>query len=163
MMRWISVLLLICLSITVRPPIVLAINGNDANQQEFLTFEKNVYDLVYSAMEPLNELDEKLDAKGLDVVVLSAKLKFTETSAAITKLRVPTALPNEIKTSLMQIKKDLTTGFDALEESMNVFQKYMDNNNPLLFDRFVEKHGQGVSYIDGGITSLKTVRKQLNP
>lgn len=163
--KYVSILLLLSLSISAYPTISLAKNENDSNQQAlqaFLTFEKQIYDLLDTAMEPLNELDEKPDMKNLYKNVLSAKQKFFDTALAFTKLKIPPALPDNIKASLKDIKDSFSTGFDALGASMGYFLQYMDNGNPILFDRFIEKREEGVSFIDGGLTSLASVKMQLS-
>ncbi|KIV49932.1 hypothetical protein AM501_30935 [Aneurinibacillus migulanus] len=163
--KYVSILLLFSLSISTYPTISLSKNENNSNQQAlqaFLTFEKQIYDLLDTAIEPLNELGEKPDMKNLYKNVWSAKQKFFDTSLAFTKLKIPPTLPDDIKASLKDIKDSFSTGFDALGASMGYFLQYTDNGNPILFDRFVEKREEGVAFIDGGLTSLASVKMQLS-
>lgn len=163
LIKYATILLLFCFSIPVDSPVAFAESGSDLKQQMLLAFENKVFDLLDSGMESLNELDGETDMKRLHYIVLSARQKFDETSRAFAKLMVPIALPGDIKASLVQIKVDLSTGFEALEASMNCFMQYMDNRSPLLFEQFIEQRDQGISHIDGALTSLSTVRMQLNP
>ncbi|MED4732394.1 hypothetical protein P9597_30720 [Aneurinibacillus migulanus] len=163
--KYVSILLLFSLSISTYPTISLSKNENNSNQQAlqaFLTFEKQIYDLLDTAMGSLNELGEKPDMKNLYKNVWSAKQKFFDTSLAFTKLKIPPTLPDNIKASLKDIKDSFSTGFDALGASMGYFLQYIDNGNPILFDRFVEKREEGVAFIDGGLTSLASVKMQLS-
>ncbi len=163
--KYVSILLLFSLSISTYPTISLSKNENNSNQQAlqaFLTFEKQIYDLLDTAMGSLNELGEKPDMKNLYKNVWSAKQKFFDTSLAFTKLKIPPTLPDDIKASLKDIKDSFSTGFDALGASMGYFLQYIDNGNPILFDRFVEKREEGVAFIDGGLTSLASVKMQLS-
>jgi len=165
MMKYVPILLLICFSIFALPLNVIAENRSDSNQQAFLAFEKKVYDLIDSAVEPLNKLDdENLDMKNFHIIIFSSKSKFAGASLAFAKIVVPSALPNDIKTSLRQVKNDLHTGFESLGESLNAYLQYMVDGNisPHLFDRFIEKRDKGISYIDGGLVLLATVKLQLH-
>lgn len=82
---------------------------------------------------------------------------------ALAKLKVPSALPNDIKTSLEEVKGYLSTGFGMIQEGMNYFAQYIVNRNPILYDRYIEKRDEGILYIDGGLTSLATVRLKFGP
>lgn len=168
MPQWIHklaiVLMLICFSS--QPSISFAGIGNDLKQQAFSNFEKKIFDLIDSSMKPLNkfdgELDKGLDEESLFKIILSAKQKFAESSHEISKLKVPNSLPEDLKVSLEQIKGEFYIGFKALEESMNYFAQYMESYNPLLFDTFIEERNKGFLYIDGGLTSLATIRLQVD-
>lgn len=172
MPRWtsnyITVLLIICLSVFIHPSIfpakVSAKDGGDSIQQVFLDFEEGIYTLITSSMEPLSKLKElngKVDEESLFNMALSAKEKFADSSLTLAKLKVPTALPDDIKTSLEGVKGDLSKGFKALEEGMNYFAQYLVNRNPILYDKYIEKCDKGFLYIDGALTSLTTVRLRL--
>lgn len=163
--KYIIVLLLICFSISVHPSMSLAEIGNNSKQQAFLDFEKKIFDLMASGMEPLSKLDKldgKLDEESLYNIVLLTKEEFSKSSLSIAKLKVPTALPDDIKSSLEKIKGEFSTGFKALEESMNYLAQYMVNLDSIMYDKYIEKRDKGCLYIDGGLTSLATVRLRLD-
>ena len=163
MLRWIlkyKILLLVCFSISVSPSLSLAKIGNDS-KHAFSDFEKELFDLIDSGIEPLSGLDEKLDEESLYKIALLAEKKLAENSLALSKVKIPAALPADIRLSLEIVKEDLSTGFKALEESMDYFAQYLMNRNPLLYDKYIEKRDKGFLYIDGGLTSLTTVRLRL--
>ena len=169
MLRWksnyIIVLLMICFSIFVHPLTFLAKVGNDSKQTAFLDFEKEVLDLIASSMEPLGKLDKldgKVNEESLYNIALMAKEEFTRNSLILAKLKVPTILPDDIKGSLEKVKSELSIGFKAMEESMDYLAQYMVNRNPVLYDKYIERHKRGFLYIDGGLTSLTTVRLRLD-
>lgn len=169
LIKYTAILLCSAPTICVHSPIAFAENGIDLNQQVvFLAFESTIFDLLDSGMEPLNRLqgaplDEELDAKRLHNIVVSARQTFGEASLAFVKLKVPAALPDDIKESLGLIKVNFSTGFGELEDSMNYYKRYMDSRSPLFFEKFIEQRDKGVTQIDGALTSLSTVRMQLNP
>lgn len=113
-------------------------------------------------MEPLNKLDETLDEESLFNIALSAEQKLAESSLTLAKLKVPSTLPDDIKTSLEKVKGELSIGFKELAKSMNYLAQYIANRNPLLYDKFIEKRDKGSFYIDGGLNSLATVRLRLD-
>ncbi|MBS4176756.1 hypothetical protein [Lederbergia citrea] len=158
-LKYIFVLIFISFFIFICPPNFLA---KDSKQEAFLKFEKQIYYLIDSSMEPLNQLSEDQDGESLYHAALATKQKFADNSLVFTKLRVPSALPNDIKTSLEHTKEEILTGFKALEESMDYFAQYIVNREPILYERFIEKRDKGFLYIDGGLTSLATVRLQLD-
>ena len=163
MLRWIlkyKILLLVCFSISVYPSLSLAKIGNDS-KPTFSDFEKRLFDLIDSGIEPLSRLDEKLDEESLYNIALLAEQKLAENSLALSKVKIPAELPADIKLSLEIVKEDLSTGFKALEESINYFAQYLMNRNHLLYDKHIEKRDKGFLYIDGGLTSLTTVRLRL--
>jgi len=156
---------LICFSISIHPSISLAETENNSKQQAFLDFEKEIFDLVASSMEPLSKLDKldgKIDEEGLYNIALMAKEEFTKSSLALAKLKVPTVLPDDIKASLEKAKGELSTGFKAMEEGMDYLAQYMVNRNPVLYDKYIERRKKGFLYIDGGLTSLTTVRLRVS-
>ncbi|PYY29730.1 hypothetical protein [Paenibacillus illinoisensis] len=169
LIKYIVILLFSAPNICIHSPVAFAENGIDLNRQVvFLAFERKAFDLLDSGMEPLNELDEvtldeSLDVKKLHNFVVSARQTFGETSLAFAKLKVPAALPDDIKASLGQIKVYFSTGFKELGESLDFYRQYMESRNPLLFEKFIEQRDKGVSHIDGALTLLNTVRMQLNP
>src|SRR6476661_6139892 len=123
MLRWIlkyKILLLVCFSISVYPSLSLAKIGNDS-KPTFSDFEKRLFDLIDSGIEPLSRLDEKLDEESLYNIALLAEQKLAENSLALSKVKIPAELPADIKLSLEIVKEDLSTGFKALEESINYF------------------------------------------
>ncbi len=159
--RFVICLLLICSLLSISPP--LSIAEEKSKHQVFFIFEKMVFDLIDSGMEPLKKLDQELDKDEVNHIVLSAKQTFSESSLIFSKLEVPPELPDDIKASLEQIKIEFSTGFKALAESMGYYLQYLDDYSPYMLNQFIEKRDQGFLYIDGGFTSLATVRMQLNP
>lgn len=149
------------------PSYAFAEKLNDSNQQVFLAFERKLLDLLDSGMELLNELDGEFDGKlgekNLHKIVVSASQTFGGTSLAFAKLKVPAALPDDIKVSLGHIKVYFSAGFKELGESMDCYRQYIESRSPILFEKFIEQRDKGVSHIDGALTSLTTVRMQLNP
>jgi hypothetical protein len=161
---YIIVSLIICFSIFVSPPIFLAEVGNDLEQQAFSDFEKGVFNLVTSSMEPLNRLNKlgnKIDEGDLYNIALMAKDRLAKNSLALVKLKIPIVLPDGVKTSLEEVKCELSIGFRAMEESMDYLAQYAVTLNPVLYDKYVEKYDKGFIYIDGGLTSLATARLRL--
>jgi hypothetical protein len=159
--KYVIILVLICFSVSVHPFISLAEIGNDSKRQAFLGFEKEIFDLIESGIEPLNKLDEGLDEESLYNIALSAEQKLAENSMTLARLKVPTTLSDDIKTSLEKIKGELSIGFKELEKSMNYLAQYIVKRNPLLYDKFINKRDKGFLYIDGALTSLTTVRLRV--
>ena len=110
-LRWIHkyviILVLICFSVSVNPLILLAQIGNESKQQAFSDFEKRIFDLIESSIEPLNKLDEE----SLYNIALSAEQKLAEDFLTLAQLKIPTTLSNDIKTSLEKVKGELSIGF----------------------------------------------------
>ncbi|MBU5215087.1 hypothetical protein [Heyndrickxia oleronia] len=109
-------------------------------------------------MEPLKNMEEE----NLYNITLLAEQKLAEGSLILAKLKIPPSLPDEIKTSLENVKVELLIGFRELEKSMNYLAKYIMYRNPFLYDKFIEKRDMGFLYIDGGLKSLTTVRLRLH-
>lgn len=162
MPRMYIAIILIIFSIGDAPRISLATMENDPKQQAFLTFEKQIFDMITSSMKPIHKLDSEIDEKSLYNIVLTTKDTFAENSLSLAKIKVPPTFPDDIKASLEKVKEELIKGFRALEESMNFYAQYIANRNPNLYDKYIEKRDIGFLYIDGGLTSLTTVRLQLN-
>ncbi|MCQ6281974.1 hypothetical protein [Bacillus sp. EB600] len=121
MLRWIHkyliILLLFVFSFSVYPNVPSAEVKYNSKQQAFLNFEEKVNKMVTASMEQLNKLDGKIDKKmdkeGLYYIVLLTKQTFAESSKDFAKLEIPNILPENIKTSLIQIKGDFSFGFKA--------------------------------------------------
>ncbi|MEH7125467.1 hypothetical protein V7122_18070 [Bacillus sp. JJ1532] len=159
--KYVIILVLFCFSIFVPLLIPLAEIENDSQQQVFLNFEKEILDLIYSSIGPLNKLDRVMGEESLYNIALSAEQKLAENSMTLAQLKVPTTLSDDIKTSLENIKDDLSIGLKALEKSMNHLAQYIVKRNPLLYDKFTEDYDKGFLYIYGVLTSLTTIRSQL--
>ncbi|MGE8203680.1 hypothetical protein ACQKP0_03885 [Heyndrickxia sp. NPDC080065] len=161
-LKYISVLVFLIFSTFIYPSISTAENRDNIQQQAFSNFEKKIFEMIDSSMEPLNKLDKELDEESLRKIVLSAKQKFSENHRSFLKIKVPDVLSADIKASLEQIKDEFSTGFLVLQESMDYFAQYMENHSHLLLKKFMEKRNRGFLYIDGGLTSLATVRLRLD-
>ncbi|WP_205317656.1 hypothetical protein [Oceanobacillus zhaokaii] len=130
-----------------------------------MDFEERIFDLIAFGTKPLSKLDKlkgKTDEETLYNIALLAKEKFADSSLTLANLKVPEALPEDIKKPLEEVKTDLSIGFKALEESMNYFAQYIVNRNPIFYDMYIEQRDRGFLYIDGGLTSLTTVRLRLD-
>lgn len=169
MLRWIHkyliILLLFVFSFSVYPNVPSAEVKYNSKQQAFLNFEEKVNKMVTASMEQLNKLDGKIDKKmdkeSLYYIVLSTKQTFAESSKGFAKLEIPNIHSENIKTSLIQIKGDFSFGFKALEESMNYYAQYLDNQSPVLYWKSIKQRDIGITHINGGFTSLTTVKMQL--
>lgn len=167
MPKYIIILLLIHSSFFVSPHASLAKTEYDSKQQAFLNFEDKINNLVSSTvkqlemLDKLDKLNQQMDKQKVYRIVVLTKKVFAESSDHFTKLEIPSILPENIKTSLKVIKVDFTYGFKSLEESMNYYTQYMDTEDPRLYWKSVLKREKGITYINGGFTSLTTVRMQL--
>jgi hypothetical protein len=163
--KYLIILLLICFSLLVYPNISLAETKYNQKQQLFLNFENKIEKMVAVNMKQLEKLDIKIkkemDKESLYHIVLSTKEIFAEDSKAVAKLEIPSILPENIKKSLIVIKSDFSFGFKALEESMTYYTKYLDTEDPVFFWKSVKKRDIGITHINGGFTSLTTMRMQL--
>jgi hypothetical protein len=107
----------------------------DSKQQEFLSFEEKINNLVSSTvkqlemLDKLDKLNQQMDKQKLYRIVLLTKKVFAESSDHFAKLEIPIILPENIKTSLKVIKVDFSYGFKSLEESMNYYAQYIDTED----------------------------------
>lgn len=165
--KYLIILLSICFSLSIYPNIPLAETKYDPKQQAFLDFEHKIEKMVAANMEQLEKLDnkitKKMDKESLHQIVLLTKQIFAEDSKIVAKLEIPSILPENIKKSLIVIKSDFSFGFKSLEESMTSYEKYLDTEDPVLYWKSVKKRDIGITHINGGFTSLTTVRMQLIP
>jgi hypothetical protein len=159
--------LLICSLFSVHPHDSLAKTKYDSKQQAFLTFEDKITAMVslnakqLDMLDKLDKLNEQMDKKSLYNIVVSTKRAFAESSHNFAKLEIPSILPENIRESLKIIKSNFSYGFKALDESMTYYAKYLDTEDPVLYWKSVKKREKGITYINGGFTSLTTARMQL--
>ncbi len=135
-------------------------------KQKFAEFENAIYNQLTFSVEPLYELDmlqDGMDDEDLYDIVVSVEERLMKSVLFLESLEVPHELPNDIKSSLEQIKIDLSIGFSALGESMNYFTQYLENSNTEFYDKYIKSSNKGFLYVGGGITYLTTIRLKLDP
>lgn len=138
----------------------------DIQKQKFNEFENEIYDLLKFSIEPFYELDQLQNTatdRDLYNIAVSVEERFTKSISSLSQLGVPNELPEDIKSSLEQVKVDLSIGFTALGQSMNYFTKHLENHNPEIYNRYMESRNKGFLYVSGGMTHLTTVRLKLDP
>lgn len=138
----------------------------DIQKQKFNEFENEIYDLLKFSIEPFYELDKlqnTVTERDLYNIAVSVEERFTRSISSLSKLGVPNELPDDIKGSLEQVKVDLSIGFTALGQSMNYFTKHLGNDNPEIYNRYMESRNKGFLYVNGGMTYLTTIKLKFDP
>ncbi|QQZ09968.1 hypothetical protein [Heyndrickxia vini] len=159
--KYVAILLLICLPLSI-PAVSFAQKEEDPRLQGYLQFEKNIFEIIATSVQPLSTFNEEINEEELYTMITSAKNKFIEGSEQLAELNIPSTLPDDIKLSLNNVKKELSIGFKILNESLFYFSEYIRTRDPNLHRKYITKRNQGFLYIDGGLTSLATVRLRLN-
>ncbi|MBS4208600.1 hypothetical protein [Bacillus sp. FJAT-50079] len=157
---WKAILLISCF-IHLFPSASHAQSNEDMQRQAFLNFEKDIHTLVASSMERFDKSDLPLNEEYIYMYFLTARDEYVQSALNLQRIAVPTTLPNHIKRSLEKVKSELIIGLHSLEESMDVVTLYMITDNPLLYDLYKKKRENGFLYLDGGLTSLATVKLRL--
>lgn len=129
----------------------------------FLAYESKIYDLIEKGLKPLENLDTAEDNATLKATITEAEKAFGDASTVFSKLNAPHMLPVDVKQPLDDLNKYFSLGFKALERSMGSFLTFLDRRDPAEFDSFVLKLEEGISFIDGGLTSLATQKMRLFP
>ena len=70
--------------------------------------------MIKLGVEPLKKLDEKSDEESLYNIALTAEQNLAKSSMTLSELKVPTALPDDIKTLSERAKGEISTGLKAL-------------------------------------------------
>lgn len=150
MRKYIAILLLICIQLSI-PAFSFAQKKEDPTLQGYFQFEKNIFEIIATSIKPLSTFNEEINEEELYMMITSAKNKFIEGSEHLAGLNIPSTLPNDVKLSLNNVKKELSIGFKLLEESLFYFSEYIGTRDPNLHQKYISKRNQGFHYIDGGL------------
>lgn len=158
-----AVLLLFPLSFCGHQPALAQDQYTEKQKNQFLAYENKVYDLIEKGLRPLEKLDTVEDNATLTSTIREAEKNFGNASVVFSKLTVLGTLPPDVRRPLNDLNQYFSTGFKSLEQSMGSFLVYLDWNDPAAFDSFSIKLDEGISFIDGGLTSLAAQRMKLFP
>ncbi|MEF2968784.1 hypothetical protein V3851_23590 [Paenibacillus sp. M1] len=111
----------------------------------------------------MEKLDTVEDNAILTSTITEAEKTFGNASVVFSKLTFPDTLPPDVRLPLNDLNQYFSIGFKSLEQSMGSFLVYLDRNDPAAFDSFSIKLDEGISFIDGGLTSLAAQRMKLFP
>ncbi|WP_080875226.1 hypothetical protein [Oceanobacillus timonensis] len=102
------IILLMIFSFIFFPPVIsIAKTGNDPEKQAFLDFEKEIFDLIESNEELLSELAGEAGNKGSFYNIdLKAEQRFEKISSDLIELKVSSVLPDDIRASLEEVKRN---------------------------------------------------------
>lgn len=131
-------------------------------KQLFNFYEKKIFDLIERGLEPLLNIEMAEGNNKLSIAITSAAKTCGQTSVIFEKLKVPSGFSLETRQSLREINHYFSAGFRALEQGIRAFSEYLKYQSPQTFDIFVLYYEQGILLIEGGLTSLTTIKMELN-